>query len=134
MKLAQVTVTIGRNIGENYLVRDYGKDFAQDVLNGEAVWPELGDHDWLAFRGYVRSALANTVGAVTFQYRSKDGSWGGAPEESVLLLVLDANTDPARLALLRGELTKIAFNFRQDAIAFSVGTSELVECEPVPSV
>jgi hypothetical protein len=122
---AQVTVTLQRNVGRKWL-----SDSEREQIEtfGVADWPTLNDHDWTAMRGYTRDALARSVGPVSEQYDSGRWSLGN---ERVILTVLDAKVDEAsRLALLRGELTKIAFNFRQDEIRYSVGTLNRVEVDP----
>lgn len=129
-KLQQVTVTIGRNVGTNYLTE---AEAEQVDTFGVSDWPTLSDAQWTELQARVTSALANTVNpSCGTQVFRGEGEWDGVKEESALFVALGTVDEVNRFALLRGELLKIAYNFRQDAIALAIhGESSLIEAEPV---
>lgn len=108
-----VTVTLGRN-------RRPGSSIAPST--------PLGDQEWDNFRAAVRQALTDTV-VVTRSWLEQHGGiafWEGVPEESHKIAALDCIADADLLAALRNRLSVLAASYDQDAIAVSVGTSDLV--------
>jgi hypothetical protein len=101
-----VSVTIGRNIG-----------------GSDAV--PMADHLWQEFRALTGSTLANLLAPDFSASYDGVGEWDGAPEESTLF-VASGVTSTTTSETLRLVLETLARKFGQDAIALTVGTTELV--------
>ena len=98
-----VTVTIGRNVGDEPLPAAAWNDYTADTRRAvEAVTVDL----W---------AVA--------PYR---GSWEGQPEDAVILYGSLIDVDGV-VEALRQRLATLATYYGQQAIGLSVGSSELVE-------
>lgn len=99
---ATVTVSIGRGLPDGGSMR-------------------LGE--WDAFRQDVRDRLALVSAEVYVDAARSVGEWEGVPEESATWVALI----PAdNITALRGAIRAMAVRYRQDAIALTVGTTELV--------
>jgi hypothetical protein len=99
---SQVTVTIGRNVGDRPMFAFEWNDFKRCLadLLGDVVAPTL-----------------------TFGPFKGTGEWEGVAEESSVLIVITGRAvDPARLS---GRLVHLARAFNQDAIAWSYGPNLL---------
>lgn len=101
------SATIGRNVGAT----------------------PMSDDMWSMFKGHVFALLSSYVthnGDVVEQHEGV-GVWHGETEQSckVTLLAVHEITD-AQLADLRKGLTYYAEGHNQDAIALTIGTSELL--------
>jgi hypothetical protein len=101
----EVSVTIGRNVGDTPMSRE----------------------DWAGFRQHITAALKELEPQVIFEYLG-EGEWHGVKEESARIVALfPVRHDAATLAYLRRFLKSWAALYDQDAIALSLGVSELVE-------
>lgn len=98
-----VIVSIGRNVG---------------------IVP-MSDEAWTKFQSRVNVSLTCTVGRPDFVVVGQGGVWGEVPEESAVFTVL--GPDLSWLPTLRAQLTLVAWSNKQDAIALTVGDSELIE-------
>ena len=99
--MATVTVSIGRNVGS--------EPMAQGL--------------WDNFVSVVRDSVRRDANAVYVDAAASVGEWDGIAEESRTWV---ADIDEWDLGALRNALTEWARTFRQDAIALTVGTTELV--------
>lgn len=103
-----ISVTIGRNVGAQPL-------------------PVVS---WVGFQNVVRSAIAAAhlggtgIAGPTVEAWNGSGSWGGIVEENAHFSA--RSPDGFNLRKLRRHLARIAADYRQEAIALSVGRSELV--------
>lgn len=107
MKLHSYTVTIGRNVGDK----------------------PMSDEMWTMFQDHAFSLLASYVthnGDVVESHKGV-GVWHGEVEESckVTLLAIHSLAD-AQLADLKRGLSYYAAGYHQDAIALTIGQSELI--------
>lgn len=104
------TATIGRNVGETPMSDSDWETFIDDVTSdmSNSAWP-------------------NQIEAVEI-HRGK-GSWQGIEEESAKITVLLKSALPEdgerSLNMLRGYLSENARLYGQDAIALTIGVSEL---------
>lgn len=108
------TITIGRNYGT----------IARTELQGQP----MSDQMWAEFEDKVNELVARFVygdGAVEVHHGV--GVWDGVAEESTVttLRIRDSLTAGAVTAL-RGRLRNLADIYGQDAIALTIGQSELV--------
>jgi hypothetical protein len=103
---ATVTVTIGRNIG-----------------GSDAV--PMADHLWQEFRALTGSTLANLLAPDFSASYDGVGEWDGVKEDSTLF-VASGVTSTATSETLRLVLETLARKFGQDAIALTIGQTELV--------
>ena len=111
-----ITITIGRN-------RRPGSEIAP--------FTPLSAGDWLRFRVEILEALEPLTGPKAWtETHYGEAEWEGVKEESAKVTVLGAWTDAAGLATLRNRLRNLAAQYDQDAIAVSVGTSDLVLSQP----
>lgn len=101
---SQVTVTIGRNVGNVPMSDDYWYDFQSMIY------------------GYLRESLR--VGDV-FKYGGI-GEWNGSEEESFIFVAIE-NQYPASTKQFGETLSRIAKEFSQDAIAWSFGPNNLAK-------
>lgn len=102
--MESVTVTIGRNVGDE----------------------PMGADAWKVFGELVQRALAD-AGAEVWTDAQYTGSWEGVSEDARIFL---AGADALDAHTLRRALGRIAGEFRQDAIGVSVGAAELVAPAP----
>lgn len=99
-----VTVSFGRNVGS-------------------APMPAT---DWRRFRAMVRRALVDACPDAVLETHHGVGVWDGVREQSCKVTALAGDLGPAALLRLSESLAGLASAFRQDAIAVTVGRSELV--------
>jgi hypothetical protein len=128
MTVYAATVTIGRNIPPS------------KSTTGESV--PMPPAPWTAFRASVRSLLLERGGILTVSSIGQ-GGWEGDPEENYVAVAIfefdgaDAghpngwfdgggNTPSDVRVALAEELTGLKFIYKQDAIAFAWGPSELL--------
>lgn len=106
MYTQQVTVTIGRNVGN----------------------APMSPNDWARFGARVEGVLIGALGVELGDIERHDGRgvWDGVEEDSAKFSVLVPDFDADKYAALKYRLRIIADDFEQDAIALSVGVSELV--------
>lgn len=95
-----LTVTIGRNVGDQPMPHD----------------------QWESFRRSVRRTLETAGGEVWADARYR-GQWEGIHEDAAIVhaLVDDEAVDPVRITL-----AELAALYGQEAIGLAVGTGELV--------
>jgi hypothetical protein len=108
-----VTVTIGRNV---------------PATPPEWIAQPLSSLDWTEFQNAVASALwqtSSTNGEAWEERHYGTAVWDGVPEESAKVTLLGA--DFTHVVALRQRLETIRGMYAQDAIALSVGTSDLIE-------
>ena len=100
------TITIGRNVNN-------------EPMSNEA---------WEGFKRSTTYALEDSIGRrAQFESFYGVGSWEGTEEESYKITALGQHTaSQADLGLLRDRLAQLALDFGQDAIALTIGQSELV--------
>jgi len=96
-----VTISIGRNIDGR----------------------PMTDDRWESFRDAVSEALAWEVATTYVDGALSTGSWQGAPETSATWV---ASLSESQLPTLRIRLRILARRFHQDAIALTVGATELL--------
>lgn len=99
--MATVTVSIGRNVGSE----------------------PMPDYEWSQFVELVRLAVKRDASAVYVDAAASRGEWEGIAEDSRTWV---ADIDEWDLGALRNSLRQYAVTFGQDAIALTVGTTELV--------
>lgn len=99
--MATVTVSIGRNVGSQ----------------------PMSDNDWTNFISVVGASIKRDANAVFVDAAASRGEWDGIAEDSRTWV---ADIDEWDLGALRGSLAEWARTFMQDAIAFTVGATELV--------
>lgn len=99
--MATVTVSIGRNVGDQ----------------------PMNDTDWQNFISAVGASVKRDAKAVYVDAAASRGEWEGIGEDSRTWV---ADIDEWDLGALRGSLKEWARIFRQDAIALTVGQTELV--------
>lgn len=102
-----LTVTIGRNYTND------GETFTLD------------DESWLNFQGEVRHLLGGYTG--TLEQHMGVGYWQGVPEESAKITLLVENSLNVNTGYIRVNLERLARTYDQDAIALTIGESELIE-------
>jgi hypothetical protein len=85
----------------------------------------LSRRDWLAFIADVEHVM-DVLGTVEVHVGT--GTWNGVREDSAHLTVLRSvpASDASTLPWTRGLLADLAARWGQDAIALTVGTSELI--------
>lgn len=106
MNTVTATITIGRNVG---------------------VIP-MYDAEWAAFQNAVQVTLENVKAEIHVKYARGRGSWtdaeGVTVEEDNATWVAGLNA--ADVDEVRYRLSRLAFLYLQDAIAYTVGTTDLV--------
>lgn len=102
-----LTVTIGRNYTND------GETFT------------LSDGSWLSFQEEVRHLLGRYTG--TLEQHLGIGYWQGIPEESAKITLLVENSLNVNTGYIRVNLERLARTYDQDAIALTIGESELIE-------
>lgn len=100
--MATVTVTIGRNVGTVPMDRDR----------------------WRLFRQSIRDTLVSVASDIYVDSAQAWGEWDGTMEECATWV---ASVPSDSLWVLRDALPYLASTFSQEAIALTVGTTELVE-------
>ena len=115
-----ITVTIGRNAP----VTDPTLPQYHDVT-GERVTAPMSDQRWHAFEQDVQELLSRATGAATETHHGV-GSWGGVTEESTKVTLLADNPLNVNLGYIRVNLSDLARKYEQDAIALTIGESELI--------
>ena len=100
-----ITITIGRNV----------------PTAGLPI--EMDDRSWAGFKNDVQTVLDNHYATVYVKAAAGRGEWEGIEEENATYV---AALDPAFLAHLRQALAGLAYDYGQDAIALTVGTTDLV--------
>ena len=109
MSLHSYTATIGRNIGTMPMTLTM----------------------WEQFKGDVQTDMVNTAVHAAVHVESVEthygkGMWQGIEEESAKITILtSARMDDGALNILRGYLSENARHYGQDAIALTIGESEL---------
>ena len=98
-----ITVTIGRNVS--------------DV--------PMPEQRWRAFEQDVQELLSRATGASTETHRGV-GSWEGVVEESTKVTLLADSPLNVNIGYIRVNLADLARLYDQDAIALTIGESELV--------
>lgn len=84
---------------------------------------EMGWHDWCDFQNRVRSAIL-PIGTIVFDGTSLDELWEGEPEESCTIVAVGVGE--LMLERLRRDLAMYAHTWGQEAIALTVGQTELI--------
>lgn len=99
-----ITVTIGRNVG--------------NIPMSLTLWEQ--------FKGDVEADMLAAVPSDIVETHFGTGVWDGVEEESAKITLL-RHSEPtaAMLAKLRAYLSKSARHYGQDAIALTIGQSEL---------
>ena len=99
----QVTVTIGRNVGDS----------------------PMADADWQRFAARVVNRL-EWIGADSVERHDGRGEWDGIVEDSSKFSALFDSLDSRSVDALRHSLSIIRDDYQQDAIALCIGNSELI--------
>lgn len=86
---------------------------------------EMEQDDWDTFRHCVR-ALLRSCGDIYVDGAHSIGEWDGIPEESATY-VAEVRAD--YVGTIRLECGALAHDYRQDAIALTVGQTDLVTAE-----
>lgn len=110
-----VTVTIGRNVPDN----------SPDTTVPDPL--PMSSLDWTEFQNAVASALwqtSSTNGEAWEERHYGTAVWDGVTEESAKITLLNASF--THVVALRQRLETIRGMYGQDAIALSVGTSDLI--------
>ena len=105
--MIQVTVTIGRNVGDSPMAEDR----------------------WCDFRASIDDALMDSFkidSLESIESHNGTGEWQGVREDSLKASVLFDSLDALGVQQLRERLAIIRDEFEQDAIALCIGDSELV--------
>ncbi len=107
------TVTIGRHVGTE----------------------PMPEHEWAMFEDRINETLCYFGGEQhreggdpsMIETHRGTGVWDGVEEESIKMTLLTTTPiRPLNLEVLRKDLGQIAYHHRQDAIALTIGTSELI--------
>ena len=93
----------------------------------------MSDEQWATFVEDVKADMASTYADLyldraerTFEVHYGKGVWEGVEEESAkITLLAEFELDERGLSTLRNYLTDLAGEYGQDAIALTIGTSEL---------
>ncbi len=108
-----ITVTVGRNVRPSH----------PTLAN-----KPLSDNDWRAYVSEVSHLLrryaANRTSWIEVHYGI--GTWDGVAEESAKITIHDARTGGSAVPTLTRALRYLAGCHDQDALAVSVGRSELI--------
>ena len=117
------TATIGRNVPDMHDQRD-------DVT-GQRIQVPMSDEQWATFVEDVKADMASTYADLyldgaerTFEVHYGKGVWEGVEEESAKITLL-SDQPLTHLSYLRQALANLAEEYGQDAIALTIGTSEL---------
>lgn len=100
-------------------------------IGGSVKGIPMSDSRWDQFIMATRDCLTATVGFPDFEQRG-ESTWKGISERSYTFNVLDPmlGADPytnSRLAQLKIDLAQLCHHMGQDAIALTMGESELIE-------
>ena len=101
MQVATVTISIGRNVGDE----------------------PMSDGEWVAFCSDIWQALYDADATVYVDEAKSVGEWDGIREESRTWV---ASVDDSVIDWIRISLAEFCRTYRQDAIALTVGVTELV--------
>lgn len=114
--LTVYTVTIGRNIGYEPMDDSAWRNYRADVSE---------TFEWAM--GTLENFEGITPADTFIERHSGTGEWDGYTEESYkVALLTPVPLYPETVAQIRAELRQYCKTYRQDAIAFSIGFSELV--------
>lgn len=107
------TITIGRNVGDE----------------------PMSDDDWTIYRQEMRYLVVDAFGyKIAAEWHDGVGEWYGIQEDSYKVTALTEQAPTAeQLNYLRGRLSRYAGQFHQDAIALTLGHSELISAPPTES-
>ena len=112
------TATIGRNVPD---MRD-----RYDDVTGERIQAPLSKAQWHQFIEDVEADMLSAVPSDICELHRGTGVWDGVEEESAKITLLrHAEASPEMLSELRRLLSENARQYGQDAIALTIGTSEL---------
>lgn len=115
-----VTVTIGRNVP----VHSLNASLTAPVVTQEP----MSGLDWQEFQNAVSAALWTSIGSTHEAWEERHygtAAWAGVSEESAKVSLL--GYDFLSVPTLVNRLETIRGMYAQDAIAYSVGTSTLIE-------
>jgi len=121
------TATIGRNVRTStYDDRDF-------YLDGQPVkgWAPMSDERWEQFIEDVKAdmnrfAVEAAIHVDNVEIHRGTGFWDGVEEESAkITLLTTGKADGRALSVLRRFLSELARLYSQDAIALTIGQSEL---------
>ena len=122
------TATIGRNLTS--FVYDE-RDTHQDGEPTRVQVP-MSEQNWADFVDTIEAHFAGLIldwqdaDAVVETHRGT-GIWDGVEEESAKITLLSSGTmNPTELGQTRVLLNKLANKYNQEAIAFTIGESELI--------
>ena len=112
------TATIGRNVPDMHDQRD-------DVT-GERIQAPMPLTRWEQFVEDVKADMLHAIPSDICELHRGKGVWDGVEEESAkITLRRSAEASPEMLSELRRLLSENARQYGQDAIALTIGTSEL---------
>lgn len=104
------TATIGRNVGDTPMSDSEWETFIDEVTSDLSAYARSWD-----------SAVPDAV-----EIHRGQGSWGGVVEDSVkVTLLTEVSLGDNALSDLRRKLSENARLYNQDAIALTIGVSEL---------
>ena len=108
------TVTIGRNYSNSLAVPPSMRGQAMTITH------------WERFIEDVKADMLHAIPSDLAEIHRGKGVWGGVEEESAkITLRRSAEASPEMLSELRRLLSENARQYGQDAIALTIGTSEL---------
>ncbi len=107
-----LTVTIGRNYGQS----------ARPELRGTP----MSDQVWSEFEDRVNELLVNCTDSGSVEMHHGTGVWDGMREESTKVTLLIENPLNVNEGYIRVNLEDLARTYGQDAIALTIGQSELI--------
>lgn len=99
--IVTVTISIGRNIGDE----------------------PMGDYQWEEYRNAISGYLARFADTVYVDGAHSRGEWDGIPEDSATWV---AAVPVGNVNGLRASLVLDCWTYDQDAIALTIGETELV--------
>ena len=116
--MIEYIATIGRNVPDMHDQRD-------DVT-GERIQAPMSDAQWHQFVEDVVADMLSAVPSDICELHLGTGVWDDVEEESAkITLRRSAEASPEMLSELRRLLSENARKYGQDAIALTIGTSEL---------
>ena len=123
------TATIGRNVPTfTYAERDFHQDGDRITVSAP-----MSDERWVTFEGQVSALIASfartwMAGTDVVELHRGKGVWNGVEEESTkVTLLTEMELGECALTDLRKALAYYALHYQQDAIALTIGQSELIE-------
>lgn len=109
-----ITVTIGRNVTTSH-------------PHPARAGRPLTLTEWSDFQADVRLALGNAVvNSADIEAHYGKGAWGGVEEDSFKVTALVSDMALVSAGALRRELASLAKEYGQDAIALTIGLSDLI--------